>query len=488
MLFNYNKNDENSIMEYAKRLENRTFQEILDEYEEFIKKETNIGVAEDFPMYTTNKKAKGQLGNFLEKYYFGYNPNGVQAADFEEVGIELKQTCIDKLKNGKFSAGERLSITNISYENPVEANFYESHVWEKIKRILLVHYLRDKTKDRMEYQILFVNLFTPPENDLSIIINDYNTINLKIKAGLAHELSESDTLYLGACTKGATATKSLKPQYYGSNELAKKRNFCFKRSYMDYVLNSYILKGNVPYELIVKDSHDLTKQSLEEIVINKINQFIGKTDRQLCEIFNIEYKDSKALWTMLAYRMLGIKGNHAQEFVKAGVVVKTIRIEENGKIKENMSFPPFRFKTLVSEEWEDSEVFRYFNETKFLFIVYQSNGDHYELKESKIWNMPYNDLNEIVREGWLLIQDSIQKGVRFIRKGNTIRNSLPKKSDNKIIHIRPHAKKAAYLLADGYQQGDILSDANELPNGEWMTTQSFWINNHYILKQLKYKK
>lgn len=31
---------------------------------------------------------------------------------------------------------------------------------------------------------------------------------------------------------------------------------------------------------------------------------------------------------MLAYRMLGIKGNHAEEFEKANVVVKTIRIEK----------------------------------------------------------------------------------------------------------------------------------------------------------------
>ena len=38
---------------------------------------------------------------------------------------------------------------------------------------------------------------------------------------------------------------------------------------------------------------------------------------------------------MLAYRMLGIKGNHAEEFEKANVVVKTIRIAKNNKIKEN---------------------------------------------------------------------------------------------------------------------------------------------------------
>lgn len=46
-------------------------------------------------------------------------------------------------------------------------------------------------------------------------------------------------------------------------------------------------------------------------------------------------------------------------------------------------------------------------------------------------------------------------------------------------------KKSAYRLLDGTVIGDVEKDANELPNGEFMTTQSFWINNSYILKQLK---
>ena len=47
---------------------------------------------------------------------------------------------------------------------------------------------------------------------------DYKVISDKIKAGIAHELSESDTMYLGACTKGANAEKSTVPQYYGKRE------------------------------------------------------------------------------------------------------------------------------------------------------------------------------------------------------------------------------------------------------------------------------
>ena len=64
-------------------------------------------------------------------------------------------------------------------------------------------------------------------------------------------------------------------------------------------------------------------------------------------------------------------------------------------------------------------------------------------------------------------------------------NNLPNKSETEIIHIRPHATKAAYRFNNGEEYGNVDRDANILPNGEYMTTQSFWINNSYILEQIK---
>lgn len=44
-------------------------------------------------------------------------------------------------------------------------------------------------------------------------------------------LSESNTKYLGACTKGATAETSLRRQP-NADEFAKQRAFSFKTTYM----------------------------------------------------------------------------------------------------------------------------------------------------------------------------------------------------------------------------------------------------------------
>lgn len=496
MLFDYDDTNIDSIFEYAKKLEGMTFQQVIDEYKKSSQKiyinplQASNEISDYDNSYNDtlpSKGAKGQLGNILERYYFGYLPNGHQQADFSKIGLELKQTCIDQKKNGEYTAGERLSITNISYKDPVEDNFYLSHVWNKIAKILLIHYLRDKSKDRFDYPIKYVNLFTPPQEDLAIIIQDYLKIISKIKDGKAHEISESDTLYLGACTKGATAEKSTVPQYYGDKTPARKRNFCFKRQYMDYVLNHYILKKTESAESILKSKELNQHKSFEELILNMINMHAGKTDKELCELYGRPYNKNKAQWSDLAYKMLGIKGNHAEEFLKANIVVKSIRLELNGTMKESISLPPFSFKQLVTEKFEESSFCEYFEETKFLFVMYKSNGTNYVLQGAQLWNMPISDLYGDAQIGWQKIHDKIQSGINYKIENDRVINDLPNKSDNRILHIRPHAAKAAYKLNNGYMIGDIQKNANQLPNGEWMTTQSFWLNNNYILSQLKYK-
>ena len=479
----YDKSDPLSIETYAKQLEGKTFIEVISQ------NACNSKNYEDLMAAYGNKARKGGLGNLLEEVYFGYRANSNPEADFAEAGVELKVTPYEKKKNGKISAGERLVLGMISYDQPVEMELFHSHMWKKSHLILLVYYLRNKQlENNLMYSIDHVKLFTPPEEDLEIIANDYRIIAEKIAAGKAHELSESDTMYLGACTKGATAEKSMASQYYNPEIKARKRAFCYKLSYMTYVLNKYIASDKLLYEPIIKDPELLKDSSFEEYIQNCIARYTGKTDEELCDLFGRKYNNNKAQWIDLAYRMLGIKSSKAEEFVKANIVVKSIRLEENDKMKESMSYPAVLFKDLMREEFEDSELYTYFNETKFFFVIWKKQGDSYKLLGSQLWNMPGTDLDVTVRKGWEDVKRIIAYGVRFTKKhtanGLVIENNLPGKRDNPIVHIRPHAKKSAYRLSDGTVIGNVEKDANELPNGEYMTTQSFWINNSYILEQL----
>ncbi len=470
-----------SIESYAVQLENKTFLEVVSE---------KGNLASDAVEAYANKLRKGGLGNLLEEVYFGYKANSNQEADFPEAGVELKATPYEVTKKGELRAGERLVLTMINYDRPIEMEFFQSHAWEKMRLILLIYYWRNKQlNSNLLYKIGFVKMFTPPETDLEIIKKDYDFIVRTIMDGRAHELSEGDTMYLGACTKGATAEKSTVPQYYGDNITARKRAFCFKNSYMTYVLNHYIA-GKQSDNSILKDAKTLKEKSFEEILEGIVAQYIGKSDKELCGYFGREYNNNKAQWNDLTYKILGIRDEYADEFEKANIKVKTIRIEENNTMRESMSFPPFKFMDLVHEEFEDSSLHDYFDETILFFFVWKKDGDVYRVKGCLLWNMPYLDLEVNVRKEWEQYKHIIQYGVEFKKcvdgSGKiSFKNNLPNRSDTEVIHVRPHATKAAYRFHNGDEYGNVERDANMLPNGEYMTTQSFWINNSYILKQIK---
>lgn len=470
-----------SIERYAIQLENKTFLDVVSE-----KGTVSTEAIEAY----ANKFRKGGLGNLLEEVYFGYKANSNQEADFPEAGVELKATPYEITKKGVLRAGERLVLTMINYDSPIEIDFYQSHAWEKMRQILLIYYWRNKQlTSNLLYKIGFVKLFTPPEEDLAIIKRDYAFIVKTIQEGRAHELSEGDTMYLGACTKGANAEKSTVPQYYGNKTPARKRAFCFKNSYMTYVLNHYIA-GKESDNSILKDANVLKEKSFEEVLEDIVMKYIGMSDKELCELFGREYNNNKAQWNELTCKVLGIRDEHADEFEKANIKVKTIRIEENNTMRESMSFPPFKFMDLVEEEYENSVLHDYFDETRLFFFVWKKDGDVYRVKGCQLWNMPHFDLDVTVRKEWEMYRQIIRYGVKFTKcidsNGKiSFKNNLPNKSETEIIHVRPHATKAAYRFNNGEEYGNVERDANMLPSGEYMTTQSFWINNSYILKQLK---
>lgn len=462
----YNPADISSIESYAIKLVDRTFLDVIMEHSHSTNQEKIIEAY-------SNKARKGGLGNLLEEVYFGYKANSNQEADFSEAGLELKATPYEFNSRGEIRAGERVVITMISYDQPFEMDFYKSHAWQKMRQILLIYYWRNKQLNtNLLYKIGYVKVFSPPQNDLVIIRHDYEIIKDKIVSGKAHELSESDTMYLGACTKGSTAERSTVPQFYNPSVPAMKRAFCFKNSYMTFVLQHYILGKESDAEAVVDES-TLQEKSFDDYVVEKINTFHGWTVEDLCHHFEVEYeRKPKNLEAMLAYRILGIKGNKAEEFEKANIALKTIRIETNGKIKENMSFPAFKFKELVKEEWDDSTFGNYLRETRFLFVVYQYGKDgNLRLKGCQFWNIPYVDLENEVKNVWERTKSVLLDGLKVNVVNGKNMNNFPKQSENRVSHVRPHAQNA--------------QDTYELPDGRQYPKQCFWLNNSYILSQLE---
>jgi DNA mismatch repair protein MutH len=118
----------------------------------------------------------------------------------------------------------------------------------------------------------------------------------------------------------------------------------------------------------------------------------------------------------------------------------------------------------LRDSLEDDEIPRFkrrLEETRFLFIVYTSNGKTITLRNVLFWSMPKEDIEEFVQPVWHQTVSSILEGKI---------EHLPGASFNEVCHVRPHAKNREDTLPTPH-------------NGE-QVKKCFWLNKRYIKSQL----
>jgi DNA mismatch repair protein MutH len=411
--------------------------------------------------------SKSFVGTIIEQEIFEYKPNPKPVPDIENLGIEIKSTPVKKVRN-RYVSKERLVLNLINYRNENWNNIYESSFWKKNQKLLIIFYEYFYNTDPFDFKLFKSIIYNYPEVDFKIIQNDWDIISKKVREGKAHEISERDTLYLAACTKGASS-KSVQRQPF-SDIIAKQRAYSLKSSYMTVVFNEYVLE-NKKDERIINDAKILSKKfDFQDYVIELFKPFLGKSIAELVAILKINASiNAKSINSIIIKRIIGIKNQveNVYEFKKAGIIPKTIRLEENGLIKESMSFPTFKFTEIVKTEWEESNIFDIFANHRFLFIIFQKNRDEYILKDVMFWAISEDDLEQC-KSVYEKTQEVIRKGVIITQKGSKTKNNLPAQKDNDVMHVRPHASNK--------------NDTYDLPDGDSLTKQCFWLNREYIIK------
>lgn len=417
---------------------------------------------------------KGGLGQLIEKYLFGMDNNSDSEPDFMPAGIELKVTPYKKIKGGKLSAKERLVLNIIDYMTEYKNTFRSSHFWYKNNKIQLLWYLWEANKDKKDLIITHEKLLELEKNeDLKQIEEDWNFIINKIREGKAHEISEADTMYLGACSKGANASSTRQQPF--SDIPAMQRAFCFKNSYMTQLVRKYI--GDYSNaEKVLKD----TDASFNDFVQNVINKYKGRTQSELMKELNIDSK-AKNILNMIINRMFNVKSKlkDTDEFVKANIIPKTIRVESNGRIIESMSFPYFKFDEIMNTDFEDSDLKEELETTKYMFFIFKEENGEYVFKGIKLWNMPEIIIESKVKSMYEKTQEVIRTGniVNHIdERGRRITN-FPGMSDNGICHVRPHGRNSKDTTSLPVK--DSVTGAIEF------TKQCFWFNNSYLKEIIK---
>lgn len=430
----YDISSPQSLLEFARGLSGKTLAEVVD-----------------MSKVTGNIANKGDLGNMVERYYYRYQPdNTSHKPDFPDAGVELKTTGVLKRSDGTYKAKERLVLTMINYINLVNEQWEDSSLMEKCSLMLLLFYLYEKGLAVFDRRfVLHPILFEFPDEDIEIIKQDWETIRQKIEDGKAHELSEGDTYYLGACRKGSGGeNEPLKKQPF-SDILAKSRAFSLKPSYVNRIIKGYTKEVGVL---------DVTATiTFDDATQNKFKPYIGKTVEEISDLldFRKQGKNDKGFYRNLTRRILGGTKQTVPELDKAGVELKTIRVNKDWVPAESMSFPVFKYLDIINEEWEDSSFFDRI-EQKFLFVIFREDENgNLRLEKADYWNMPYLDREEAHR-----VWEDTKRRVAIDA------SDLPKSSESRVAHVRPKARNS--------------QDTLPTPQGTQLIKKCFWLNKSYI--------
>lgn len=342
----------------------------------------------------------------------------------------------------------------------------------------MIFYLHQAGYDILDYLIKLVDEWNFPSTDLEIIKKDWELIKQKIADGKAHELSEGDTFYLGACTKGANANSTRKQPF--SDIPAKQRAYSLKQGYVNHIIASIANEATGIYGKLIPSVAVAKKLTIEEIVISKFKPYYGKTIEQILKSTGVQLNTTaKSFYASLTKAILGIElDKEIEEFEKAEIIVKTVRLKENNLPKEDISFPNFKYEEIINEEWDDSN-FKDILEHKFLFVFFQFENEQLVLRKVKFWNMPYADILE-AEKVWAKTKEIVSKG-KIVKEviGTTRYTNFPNKSFNSVSHVRPHATNAA----DTYP----LPTKDKLTKAKEYTKHCFWLNNTYVRDEIYLK-
>ena len=473
---NYDPSDPLSIFTFSGQLLNRTLSEVLPV------------IDSEIDLNEVDQDGKGGLGVLVEKYFFGYEPNSDIRADFPEAGLELKVAPLKKQKKGRLAIKERLVCDMIDYCALVNEEFETSRFFRKSMLMLIVFYLYIKGCPKRDLKFIYSVLWAIKDKDLLIIKQDFLFIRDKVRKGLAHEISEGDTMYLGACRKGQ---KGQAPRIQPFSDIrANARAFTIKTSYLrtilDYVnthgsnMTSNLSDSEMPGLSLVTDD-DLKKDSLDNLILRKFQKYIGKDYKEISKELGLRVsKGEKSKYARIVNNILfkNVKNlDKIEEIKKSGLKVKTIRLQKNGQVRENMSFKNIDYSEFLEiKDWEDSEWYDIIT-TRYLFVIFREVEDSNWIDESRyvldkmfFWTMPTSDY-PIAKDFWTNIKENVLNDTLLDRGDKSHANKFWQRSDNRFFHVRPKAVVSSNVTVSPLSNMVVPKKA-------------YWFNNTYLYKEI----
>ena len=183
---------------------------------------------------------------------------------------------------------------------------------------------------------------------------------------------------------------------------------------------------------------------------------LGKSEEEIAEFLTLDKSTNKPknYRRVLVNNLIKVYGQHIEQ---KNTVLKVIKLESSGKLIQSIPLPTFKYLDIINEEWETSKLFGQLTQ-KFILIVFknQEGSDSSILQTVTSWNMSTEDLRE-AQSVWRKTVSQIN-----LKKAD----KLPKMSESRVLHVRPHAQNKFDTLPTHYGQ-DVIK-------------KSFWLNAKFI--------
>lgn len=333
-----------------------------------------------FIQHEGKSKVTGIAGDIIEISVLGCGRDTKQEPDIivDGMQVELKTTGLIKPKKKdspyQYECKEPVSITAVSIPVIVNEEFETSNFWHKLAHVLWVYYwynspMTVKLDGYKNFPILGFQFYEFDETDRIRLKQDWLLVRdflIVIHRNYPSQ-AEREMQYprLSSELRSQLMLIDTAPKY------PNPPRFRLKRTFATVIANAYFTK-----EKLEKLKTPITKYADIDAKCKELTKlYAGKTFAEIAKSLDLPLGSAKNFAELVVLKMFGSNANslnQIDDFVKIGLIAKSLPLKHTGVPKESMKMFMPDFKEWASEvSFEESFLLDYFQEHQFLFIVYQ---------------------------------------------------------------------------------------------------------------------
>ncbi|MED3354378.1 MutH/Sau3AI family endonuclease [Bacillus thuringiensis] len=485
-----------------------TKKEILKMFDAIVDK--TLGEIDKNKVFEYKSKNKGVAGHVIEKSVLGYPLDSKPRPDIvvDGINIEVKTTGLklpEELRKDignrtltakekkKLIPKERMSVTGVFLKDAdiTEEEFDESHLWSKLEHLLFVYYFYN-SKDKVStegYKKFFVqgyHFYDMTPVDKERIKNDWNIVRDFINMQKKDNPNNPEKGYpqISRLTENMMVMDTA-PKW------PKKPRFRLKETFLKEIIHQHFDKN--PH---VIDNNVTSFTEFDNILHTFSKQYKGKSLEEIMIDMNLNVKNNKGIIERVMAKYFGsdeAKLKNVGLFKKVGIIPKSITLTVDGKRTEDTKFSSVNFDNWTNaSDFEDSDIFSYFSDHNFVFMIFEEVYKDSPLMENKfvgfkrlIFDEEF--INSEIKKLWKrtkkLVKDKkLEEKVERYKYTNEIiynNNGTPKTS----LNFPKAAEGKAFLRGTG-------SNSSRKPqkvNGIKMYKQYFWLRGDFMVSLLDKK-